>query len=365
MLCSPHVMSSCACDGTKIEVVTMSEVLGSDLLATTPAIVAQERDAIARVVERLAELDTARSFVEAGYASLFDYCRRKLLYSEGAANRRIRAARCLAKDPSISAKLRSGEISLCTLSTAATEIGKGTVALEEIAGRSKREVEAIVAKVNPVVAAKRERVRPLTVMNTAVNTAMSTVMNTAVKARVMPDTAPLFAQITQPTPPPGERGAGRLDAPPPGEALYEVKFTLTKSEYEELMRVRSKLSNTLGANNSVARVVSTLVHRFLNPKTRKKSANATTSDVPSKRSRYIPREVRRDVQARDNERCQFVAPDGTRCAARCYLHIDHVTPFALGGTATAENTRLLCASHNRLLAVRVFGEAKVPSRKGL
>ena len=330
------------------------QIPGSELLATTPTIVAHEREAIARVVERLAELDTARSFVEAGYASLFDYCRRKLLYSEGAANRRIRAARCLAKDPSIAAKLRSGELSLCTLSTAATEIGKGTVALEEIAGRSKREVEAIVAKVNPVVAAKRERVRPVTMMNTAV------------EARAMPDTTPLFSQFAQSTPP-TERRTVTFEAPPPGEDLYEVKFTLTKSEYEELMRVRSKLSNTLGANNSVARVVSTLVRKFLNPKTRKKSATATTGTVSSsaKRSRYIPREVRRDVQVRDDERCQFVAPDGTRCGERCYLQIDHVTPFALGGTATAENTRLLCSAHNHLLAVQVFGSKKVPSRKNV
>ena len=319
----------------------MDAKMGSELLVTTPALVAEEREAIARVVERLAELDRERSFVAAGYGSLFDYCRRKLLYSEGAANRRIRAARCLASDPSIGLKLRSGEVSLCTLSTAATEIAKGTVALEEIAGRSKREVEAIVAKVNPVVAAKRESVRPVAVVKTV----------------IAPDTAPLFAIANQPPPPVGG-GVAREVLTPPHEDLYEVKFTLSKAEYEELMRARAKLSNTLGANNTVARVISTLVRKFLKPKTRK-PATATAPSPSAKRSRYIPRSVKREIEERDQGRCQYVGPDGTRCEERCFLHVDHVRPFALGGTATALNTRLLCSAHNHHLAIEVFGSSKM------
>ncbi|HKK70126.1 MAG TPA: HNH endonuclease signature motif containing protein [Candidatus Krumholzibacteria bacterium] len=35
--------------------------------------------------------------------------------------------------------------------------------------------------------------------------------------------------------------------------------------------------------------------------------------------------------------------------------MDHVEPFALGGSHEAENLRVLCAAHNRRAAERVFG----------
>jgi len=65
--------------------------------------------------------------------------------------------------------------------------------------------------------------------------------------------------------------------------------------------------------------------------------------------------VRREVFARDGEQCSFVSEAGVRCDARSFLEIDHVHPKALGGENSATNTRLLCATHNRLAAEQVFG----------
>lgn len=76
----------------------------------------RESDAIAEIVLHLAEVDRRQIYRDAGHSSLFAYCTQALGYSEGAAQRRIIAARCLKEHPEVYQKLRSGLISLCALS---------------------------------------------------------------------------------------------------------------------------------------------------------------------------------------------------------------------------------------------------------
>ena len=73
------------------------------------------------------------------------------------------------------------------------------------------------------------------------------------------------------------------------------------------------------------------------------------------RTRHIPAGVRDEVFVRDKGRCTYVAPGGKRCGATHGLTLDHVVPFARGGSNAADNLRLLCAQHNRLAAERIYG----------
>ncbi|MBP2680686.1 MAG: nuclease, partial [Candidatus Krumholzibacteriota bacterium] len=79
-------------------------------------------------------------------------------------------------------------------------------------------------------------------------------------------------------------------------------------------------------------------------------------------SRYIPAAVRDAVFARDKGRCTYTGPDGKRCGSTHNLQIDHIVPFACGGTALIHNLRLLCGKHNRLSAERIFGP-RAPGRR--
>ena len=54
--------------------------------------------------------------------------------------------------------------------------------------------------------------------------------------------------------------------------------------------------------------------------------------------------------------CTYVAPDGTRCQKKGFLHYNHIVPFSLGGKSEGSNLRLLCSSHNALCAEEVFGK---------
>ena len=66
------------------------------------------------------------------------------------------------------------------------------------------------------------------------------------------------------------------------------------------------------------------------------------------RGRTIPTAVKRQVWERDGGCCSYVdRGSGRRCRSRHALQMDHVLPFALGGSAEPDNLRLLCAAHHR------------------
>ena len=76
-------------------------------------------------------------------------------------------------------------------------------------------------------------------------------------------------------------------------------------------------------------------------------------------SRYVPREVRRRVVARDGARCSFVGEDGRRCEETGFLELDHVLPVARGGQASVAGVRVLCRAHNQYEAERILGREAV------
>ena len=86
-------------------------------------------------------------------------------------------------------------------------------------------------------------------------------------------------------------------------------------------------------------------------------------DLP-KRGRYVPVAVLREVYLRDQRQCTFVSKDGRRCAARHFLELDHVQPWALGGENSVRNLRLRCRAHNQQYAVERFGQTHIAAARG-
>ena len=89
----------------------------------------------------------------------------------------------------------------------------------------------------------------------------------------------------------------------------------------------------------------------------KGSAEATShgGDRHGTRTRHIPREIRDEIYIRDGGRCAFTGQDGRRCTETKNLQIDHIVPYAKGGSHDPGNLRLLCFKHNQLAAEREFG----------
>jgi 5-methylcytosine-specific restriction endonuclease McrA len=77
-------------------------------------------------------------------------------------------------------------------------------------------------------------------------------------------------------------------------------------------------------------------------------------------SRHIPVSIRTLIRQRDQGACTYVGPKSQRkCGSRFGIQIDHLIPYAHGGTHDPENLRLLCRAHNLHSAIQIFGATKM------
>ncbi len=88
----------------------------------------------------------------------------------------------------------------------------------------------------------------------------------------------------------------------------------------------------------------------------KRSKPKASSKPASVNTKSIPKAVKEYVYLRDGGQCTYVGKDGKRCSARLCLEYDHIHPKALGGSNDADNIRLMCSTHNKYLAEKVFGK---------
>src|SRR5688500_15617826 len=113
------------------------------LVTAMPRLAGNERTATAEFVAALAEFDRRRLYLGLGFASIYSYCAARLQLQEGAAYRRIEAARASRRHPVILDMLRDGKLSLATTALIGPQLGEPDVdaLLEEVTGKSKRETE--------------------------------------------------------------------------------------------------------------------------------------------------------------------------------------------------------------------------------
>src|SRR4029079_5490617 len=123
-----------------------------DLLTRIAALALTEREASVELVAHLAELETRPSLYAAdGYGSLFTYCTEVLKLSEDAACNRIGAARACRRFPVLLDALASGALSLTTVRMLNPHLTSENheAVLVRASGRSRREIEALVAELAP------------------------------------------------------------------------------------------------------------------------------------------------------------------------------------------------------------------------
>ena len=362
-----------------------------------------EHAATVALIQALVECQQTRAHVDAGYRSVFQLLVERLRYSPAAASRRFAAMRCAVRCPVVISMLRDHRTSLTALAKVAPVLEEAAdpVALwKSIDGRSPREVEAIVAGVRPVEK-PAERVKPVAVKKSSAPspemgmfcgssaakagdaaTTKETSSGIAAAAEVTEckrsrteEPSAAAAEVTgrewsHGDGSPGSAAEARTTAPsktpaPAIESRMALSFTLTAEDHAAFERARARLSRTKPQAMSMEQALNALVQFYLEqdgPEPRKKKAEDTVKPAPAKASkpnaptRHIPRTTRDQVFDRDGYRCTYVAPDGTRCTATHDLQIDHVQPFALGGTNEPENLRVLCGAHNRRRAEQTFGE---------
>jgi hypothetical protein len=290
--------------------------------------------------------------------------------------------------------------------------------LRRIRNRSQKEVEAIVADYRPPVSL-RDRARPVcvAVAGPRANSAPGLPMSEAASAPSPgghPESSGLAGSEgtsgmaatqrtsgcdysrsgSEKTP---NTAAGSVGGPPRLERKFQIQFLASERFMKKFEKAKALLSNKNGKPSYEA-VLEAALDEFLkdhdpekraqrreerrdkteskaNPRGRSKpeavrrrratrgggghQEPAGEQDFTPLRdtepSRCIPAATRDAVFKRDNGRCTFTGSTGKRCGATHHLQIDHIVPYARGGTNALDNLRLLCERHNKREAERVLG----------
>ena len=361
-------------------------VTDTELVSRVERLVGMDRALGAKLLVHLGELDERKLYLERGFSSMFDYCRNGLRMSEGEAYLRIKAARVGRRFPLVLERLEVGAVHLSGVKLLAKHLTfeNHVHLLDRVEGWSKQQIAVLVAEFEPQPDVPA-RLRRLPAPRAASGRALLGVLEPAAAA-----VQPLAA--AEPSPKVEDqvdRGAAapaafalqrpRASTKPLRPGRFKLEVTLGEEAHNQLEQLRELLrhQNPSGDLASIVeRALGELLQRemkrrFAQSKAAKRRdagfARSGTGATDSQRavtasparphaSRYVPREVLREVFARDGGQCSFVSPDGRRCTARGFLEVHHhdVT-FARGGAATADNLKLACRAHNFFLAERDYG----------
>jgi 5-methylcytosine-specific restriction endonuclease McrA len=330
----------------------------------------------ARLIAHIAEVEERRLHSKDGCSSLFEYCVKRLGLSESEAFHRLTAARVARRYPVVFAMIERREIHLSAVCLLRDYLAPENhlELLAEASHKTKFQVQELLARRFPrpdVVSRIRKLPSPVvSAPARSINDARPTegespAEGTPAVAAAPPSAVPRGASI--PIVP------ARASIEPTSEARYRIQLNASSALKEKLELFKALVSHSVPSGD-IAAVLERALDLALEQA--KKQRFAKTERPRSLRTRsmkrttlhrahreHIPNAVQREVAARDGLRCSYVSDSGYRCSARAFLQIHHEHPWARGGASTPENLRLLCASHNRLLAERDFGVTHVAARR--
>jgi hypothetical protein len=379
----------------------------------------REREASADFLLALADFDRRRGWERLGHASLFAFLTRELGLSNGAAWCRQSAARLLPHFPAVEQALRAGQLCLSVVGDLARVLTPENEAevLPRFLGISSREAKEVVAAILPCPSPPRRDVvrvvgnRARATAGAALPAGFGAVAavpadqgsesmllegaltESAPGSAQAPRTVatPLLAPEVTPTHP--TRGVRDAVVPLTAE-LRRLSMTVSARFLRKLDAARDGLSHAIpGA--TAEQVLEAALDRLLEHQARRRGqmkrqrrsgprvppplpppppAQAPAAETPVRATpasapdpRYIPAEVRREVWARDEGRCQHPLDVGGICGSTVRVEIDHLRPVVFGGrTPVAAELRLACRIHNLEAAREVLGGAVMSSarRKG-
>ena len=292
---------------------TVSALSDRRLLQQLKRLTAVEHQIEIVVIDHLRELERRRLYLPLGCSSLFDYATRELGYSEAAAWRRIKAMRLCREVEGARERMRDGSL---TLNSAAL-LQKG---LEQLKGLLSHvdphlTLGQLVERVVREAVERHDPARPPRGRRTG-----SRADGVAAETSAPKDAAGIGAAAA-----PGSAApAGAATSPAKAADCEHRSATAAKPPGATTQPSAPKAGGGRG---------------------RQRQAAPPPSQV---RGRAIPAAVKRQVWERDRGCCSYVDRcSGRRCGSRHLLQIDHVLPFALGGSAEPDNLRLLCAAHHR------------------
>ena len=325
----------------------LESLSSADLLSATRELVQRSRGLEAELLLHLGEVDERKLYLERAFPSMFAFCVEELGFSEDAAYARITVARAARRLPAMVEAVRSGQVHLTGLRMLVPHLTDENhrEVLAQAAGKSKRGVEELVARLSP------QPDVPELIRKLPQRSASATVP------------APLPAAGKPPLiagPPPGAGVARRAVLAPLTEETFKVQFTACRTLRDKLRQAQDLLRHRIPDGDLAAvleRALDLLIEDVKKERfaVGRKPRHAPKEEVGG--SRYIPDAIKRAVYERDGGRCTFADEYGRRCPETGGLEFDHVDGFARTHRHDVDGIRLLCRAHNQHAAEQVYGRA--------
>jgi len=303
-----------------------SHLSDTELTAEVKRLAGCERETTAALISHLAEFDARRLYLGAGFSSLFTYCTEVLRLSEHEAYNRIVAARVGRRFPIVRDMLGEGSLNLTSVRLLGPHLtGDNHEALLAAAsGKSRREVEELVARYSPQPAVpssvrKLPAARLIETPPYALPGGAPVISSTASEAngiQAVPSSSVALALESIPAVP--VPTALHPVVRPLAPDRYEIRLTASAGMCEKLRLAQDLLRHTV-PNGDVAEIFDRALTALLEDLARKKFAatdRPRASRARSGDSHYVPAAVKRPVWLRDGGRCAFVGQNGRRCAER-------------------------------------------------
>ena len=345
------------------------------LVEKVAALVGRSNQLTARLLVYLAEVERRDLHLKEGCSSLFAFCVERLGMAEGAAYKRVWAARVGRRFPLVLEMIAAGRIHLTGVHLLARHLTDENHAalLARAQGKTKREIEMLVAEIAPRpdvpsrLAALPRRPQPAIVAATDLSPDPDLDPSASTESAVSGD-------CSAPPPAPAHPPASLEPLAP---LRYLLRVTLGEEAHGALRQLQDLLSHELPGGDPAAiieRALATLLEQTLAKKaaltrrprstspSRPRDRAAGEEQEPA-RSRHIPAAIRRAVWKRDGARCAHLDQRGRRCTSRRFLELHHREPWARGGEHSTDNLELRCRAHNQYQATLDYGVDLIASRR--
>jgi hypothetical protein len=326
--------------------VCLDRLSDGELLLRTGELAVRGRRVEAALIAHMAEVDRRKLYRGEACTSMFAYATQRLRLSESQAYDRITVARASRRFPALLAMIEDGRLTLTAASKLAPHLtpDSADALLARAEQGTRRQVEVLIAEVAPRPDAPSS-IRRLPAPRTS----------GPPRDDVRPTGTPRDPEVRL-------AGPARVVASAPGR--FRVQFTASAELEATIARARALLRHKIPSGDVAAIIeeaMTLLVAKLERTKCGATGRPRKTAPAASA-SRDVPAPTVRAIWQRDDARCTFVDGQGRRCEAREWLEIHHDVPFGRGGETSVDNLRLLCRSHNALLAEQDFGTALIAQR---
>jgi hypothetical protein len=293
----------------------------------------------ADLLVQVAEIEERRLHSEMAFPTMFAFCVDELGFSEDQTYNRTTVARAARRFPAMLDSLRSGAVHLTGLRLlirCLTEQNHRDV-LAEAAGKSKRQIEEIAARLDP---------KPP--------------IPDSVRKRPVRNPCTVEMTLAAPGTPSTPRREQRPVVAPLSEHTFKVEFTASRVLRDKLRRAQDLLRHRLPSGD-IAAILEKALDSLIDKVDKERFAVASnprtdaTEVAGCASSRQVPAAIRRYVYARDGGRCTFVDARGHRCKETGMLEFDHLDGFARTHLHDPERIVMRCRGHNQHGAEKMYG----------